>query len=402
MTERLAPGELLGSTLDDRYLLHEEVGRGGMAVVYRAWDKQLHRPVAIKLLRNDSDSASEAHRRVKEARALAAINHPALVTLFDAVIRDDRSYLVMELVEGHTLRTEIAAGRLEPREVALIARDIADGLRAVHAAGIIHRDIKPPNILLAPSTFPEQRFRAKLSDFGIAHFVDTTRVTSPGLFLGTANYVSPEQAHGHPPVAASDIYALGLTLLESLVGEPAFVGSALEVVAARLSRDPNVPSELGPEWSKLLVSMTARDPAARPTAREVASAARAISALGTQTLEVSLETAPFAAPEIPHAATRDSTTVADQTLDATRRLPAPSVSDDALLRPRGAARQRARQKILLLAGGAVGILLIGAGIFLVPALATAEAPAPTSTPTLPSLAPPLDEDMRDLLEQVSP
>lgn len=400
MTERLAPGELLGSTLDDRYLIHEEVGRGGMAVVYRAWDKQLHRPVAIKLLRNDSDSASEAHRRVKEARALAAINHPSLVTLFDAVIRDDRSYLVMELVEGHTLRTEIASGTLPSREVALIARDIADGLRAVHAAGIIHRDIKPPNILLAPSTFPDQRYRAKLSDFGIAHFVDTTRVTKPGLFLGTANYVSPEQAHGHPPVPASDIYALGLTLLEALVGQPPFVGSALEVVAARLHRDPHVPSELGPEWTALLTAMMARDPAARPTARDVATAARQISALGQPATEVSLETAPFAAPDIPGGARVESETEAVASLEATRRLPI--TPDDAPRRPRPAARARARQKMFLLAGGVVGLLMIVAGIFLVPALATAEPPAPESTPTLPSLAPPLDDDMRELLEQVAP
>jgi len=320
MTERLATGELLGSVLDDRYTVQGLVGRGGMAVVYRAWDAELHRSVAIKVMRDGTEAGPEAQRRVREARALASINHPALVTLYDAVIRDDRAYLVMELVDGVTLRAQIARGRLESRDVAAIAHDLADGLHAVHANGVIHRDIKPANILLAPTTLPHQRFRAKLSDFGIAHFVDASRVTMPGLFLGTASYVSPEQARGVEPAAPADIYALGLTLLEALTGEPAFTGSALEVMSARLHRDPHIPSWLGLEWSVLLTRMTDRDPSLRPTAIEVAAAARAIpptehrpsdSTISTGALEVILghPTAP-----LDTAAAPDDLTDANPTL----------------------------------------------------------------------------------------
>ncbi|MFD1714804.1 serine/threonine-protein kinase [Amnibacterium flavum] len=473
MIDRLATGDILGSVLDDRYTVHELIGRGGMASVYRAWDAELHRSVAIKVLRGEADSGPDARRRVREARAAAAINHPALVTLYDAVIRDDRSYLVMELIDGATLRAQIASGRLDSRDVAAIAHDLADGLHAVHAGGVIHRDIKPANILLARTTLPERPFRAKLSDFGIAHVVDATRVTSPGLFLGTASYVSPEQARGEEAAAPADIYALGLTLLEALTGTPAFVGSPLEVMTARLVRDPSVPAWLGSEWSALLTRMTDRDPSARPTAIEVAAAARAIPAadrhpgdlsvstgaleMGTQemsTQEMStreMSTVALSADELSTAATsptistenratRNSATANSATANSATETAATEPFDDGhptLLLPTTptppgaddrstdlddlamatADRQaetaggpteterspRTRRRLTwTLAVTLVALTLIAVSLLTLPRPAAGESTELQPSPSLPSLAPPLDDDLRDLLEQVSP
>jgi len=414
MTDRLATGELPGSTLDDRYTVQEMVGRGGMAVVYRAWDTELHRAVAIKLLRGDAGEGLEALRRIREAQALASINHPSLVTLYDAVIRDDRSYLVMELVDGVTLRAQISAGRLPSRDVAAIAHDLADALHSVHARGIIHRDIKPGNVLLAPTTIPDQRFRAKLADFGVAHFVDATRVTTPGLFLGTANYVSPEQARGYEPAAPADIYALGLTLLEALTGEAAFVGSPLEVVSARLARDPHIPAWLGLEWSALLTRMTDRDPTLRPTAIEVAAAARALPLEDVRPMDDSVATgaidlvAPHLAPVGSSAVPQDPAPEDRATTSAaTKLLPkvAPDDTLDGIASAEGDDPQRhgmRRRTIVVAAAAALVVLLIAAGLLLLPTLTAPADPAPTPAPTLPALPPPLDADMRDLLDQVTP
>ncbi len=422
MTDRLATGELLGSILDDRYTVQELIGRGGMAAVYRAWDAELHRTVAIKVLHGGAEPGADDLRRVREARALASINHPALVTLFDAVIRDDRSYLVMELVDGVTLRGQIAMGPLDSRDVAVIAHDLADGLHAVHARGIIHRDIKPANILLAETTVPTQRFRAKLSDFGIALFSDATRVTSPGLFLGTASYISPEQAQGLEPAPPADIYALGLTLLEALTGRSAFVGGALEVVSARLSRDPQVPAWLGAEWSHLLTWMTEREPSARPTAIEVAAAARSIppihrepsdipvstGALETAASTVSVMTEPTLADNRAEKTTSELTAIlrpladptgagavhgADGSAEAVAKTGVDSVPE-----AERSGRWH-RPALIMLAVGLVVIALLAIGAAL---LRTSELDvAPNPTPTLPSLPAPLDQDMKDLLDGVT-
>ncbi|WPO88408.1 protein kinase [Herbiconiux sp. KACC 21604] len=261
-----------GELLDGRYLLDSRIGSGGMGVVYRARDETLGRTVAVKVFR---ESAVEDARTTTEMRFLASLNHAALVTLYDAQMAGDRPhYLVMECVEGPTLRQRLERGALGRKEAATMARDLAEALHVVHQSGIVHRDIKPSNVLLRPSHLPGEEYRAKLADFGIALLVDATRLTAPGTLIGTAAYLSPEQVRGAAATPASDVYSLGLVLLEALTGERAFPQTAThETALARLSRDPVVPGSLGYGWKSLLSAMTAREPSARPSALDVVVAA---------------------------------------------------------------------------------------------------------------------------------
>ncbi|HAM27977.1 MAG TPA: serine/threonine protein kinase [Microbacteriaceae bacterium] len=271
---------LADTLIGDRYRIEGLIGRGGMASVYRARDESLGRMVALKLFDRNAADADALRRETSEIRLLASLNHHALVTLFDANVEGDqshqRAYLAMELVDGPTLQARIERGPVAETDVAAMAADLAEALHVVHAQGVVHRDVKPANILLAPSPVSNREFRAKLADFGIAHLVDSTRLTTPGTIVGTAAYVSPEQARGEGPGAPTDIYALGLVLLETLTGTRAFPGSMVESLGARLMRDPAIPTSLGKDWVALLSRMTALDQATRPTAIEVAEAAHQI------------------------------------------------------------------------------------------------------------------------------
>jgi eukaryotic-like serine/threonine-protein kinase len=270
---QLGVDDAIGNVIAGRFRITALLGRGGMASVYLAEDESLGRTVAIKVFSRDLADGDDLQRQQEEITLLATLNHPSLVTLFDASTDDDgNAYLVMELVDGTDLRARLNTGPLEPGEVATIGSHVADALAYVHTKGIIHRDIKPGNILL-PEGDPEHTGpQAKLADFGIARIVDGARLTATGKVLGTASYFSPEQAAGEPITPASDIYSLGLVLLECLTGERAFQGTALESMMARMSRDPDVPRELGDNWVGLLRGMTSRNPEARPTARDVSGA----------------------------------------------------------------------------------------------------------------------------------
>lgn len=258
--------------LDGRYQLHERVGEGGMAQVYRAEDVILGRTVAIKMMRTDADVLAASARAHSEVKALATLNHPSLVTLLDARIEPGRArYLVMEFVQGPTLAERLRNAPLSLREVAHLAGELADGLGAVHDAGLLHRDVKPSNVLLAPASGDRVGFHVKLTDFGLAQYADADPITTPGIVLGTAAYLSPEQVRGQGSSPASDIYALGLVLLEALTGDRPFSHtSGIGAVLARLLESPAIPEDLPGEWVRLLESMTASDPALRPTALEVA------------------------------------------------------------------------------------------------------------------------------------
>jgi serine/threonine protein kinase len=255
-----------------RYELQTLIGRGGTASVYRAWDRGLERWTAVKVLPSDIEEPALDRRR-SEIRLLASVNHPGLVTLFDAVAEPEATYLVMELVEGGTLRGRIHLGPVDAHALAAIATDIAGALAHIHARGIVHRDVKPANILLDAGD--GRTPAAKLSDFGIAKLLETAPNQTTGI-LGTAQYLSPEQARGLSVGPASDVYSLGLALLEAATGRTAFPGGAVESLSARLLRDPDVPGALGYGWRSLLTAMTSREPASRPTAQEVAERARAL------------------------------------------------------------------------------------------------------------------------------
>lgn len=260
--------------LDGRYRLGERLGAGGVAEVFAAVDVRLDRAVAIKLFRGDA--ADQLQRHEAEMRTLASLDHPSLVTVFDAGVDPaaDRPYLVMQLVDGSTLQAELGSGALDALRVARYGAALADALAYVHARGLVHRDVKPANVLLSADG------RVHLADFGIARLVDSAHVTKTGDVLGTPAYFAPEQVAGEPVGPPADIYALGLVLLECLTGSRPYQGTAVEVAMARLSKPPDIPALLGPAWVDLLTAMTDRSPVARPAATAVADRLRAMAELG--------------------------------------------------------------------------------------------------------------------------
>ncbi|XAS68053.1 serine/threonine-protein kinase [Micrococcaceae bacterium Sec5.7] len=274
-------GSPIGVSVDvlgGRYRLGDVIGRGGMSSVYMARDENLGRDVALKLFAPQAPDADELKRQEAEIELLATLNHPSLVTLFDAGVDtripdEPRPFLTMELVDGQDLRTRLRHSRVPLDELAVIGAGTADALAYVHDLGIIHRDIKPANILLV-HVRPGEPLRPKLTDFGIARIVDGTRLTATGTMVGTAAYLSPEQAMGSPLSPASDIYSLGLVLVECIKGKVEYPGSAVESAVARLHRAPELPDDVPAEWAKLLSSMTATEPLERPTAADVEVALR--------------------------------------------------------------------------------------------------------------------------------
>jgi serine/threonine protein kinase len=273
--DRVAGDPFAGTTLGARYRLDSLIGRGGMASVYRGEDLTLARPVAVKVFAEAAEGIDDAFRRRSETALLASLSHRALVRLYDAAqdARTGREYLVMELVDGKDLRKALRSGALSAADAADLLSDVGEALHVIHARGIVHRDVKPANVLLEPADLPTRTWNAKLADFGIARLIDDARLTRTGLLVGTPGYLSPEQVSGTAPGPAADVYSLGLLVLEARTGEPAFSGSGAEAAAARLARDPVIPPSLGDDWVALLRAMTARDPEARPTALDVALAA---------------------------------------------------------------------------------------------------------------------------------
>jgi eukaryotic-like serine/threonine-protein kinase len=257
-----------GAILAGRYRLTTRIGRGGMADVFRAEDDVLHRAVAVKVFRFDAAAGEDRRRVDAEMRLLAALRHPGLVTVFDAGAAEEPNgettpFLVMELITGPTLGQRLSEGPLPPEQAAALGAELATTLAYVHAAGVVHRDLKPANVLL-DGPIGATGFTAKLTDFGIARLVDSTRLTADGMTVGTANYLSPEQAETGVATPASDVYSLGLVLLECLTGRLAYPGVGVEAALARLRRAPHVPTEYGPLWTRLLTAMTDRDPEKRP------------------------------------------------------------------------------------------------------------------------------------------
>jgi serine/threonine protein kinase len=259
-----------------RYRLLDLCGRGGTAEVWRAQDESLDRVVALKLVTVPTDEG--AQRAGEEARLLARLNHPSLVPVYDAgTDADDHPWVVMELVEGETLGDTIRRGPIEPRRTAEVGQAVAAALAYVHAQNLVHRDVKPGNVLIGHDG------RVRLTDFGIARLVDAAKVTATGLTVGTASYLAPEQVLGERVGPQADVYALGLVLLECLTGRREYAGSTVEVALARLNRSPEVSEALPSGWPQLLRAMTDNDPQARPVASEVAEELARIAAGGAAT-----------------------------------------------------------------------------------------------------------------------
>lgn len=251
--------------LGGRYRLGGYLGGGGMADVYRAMDVRLQRVVAVKVFRSGVD-ATGRQRFEEEARMLAGLHHPGLVPVFDSSAGDgDELFLVMQLVEGHTLADAIAQGPMPPQEVQRLGRELSEVLDYVHESGIIHRDVKPSNVLISHDS------RVFLADFGVSRLTDAVgRLTSSGI-VGTATYMAPEQVRGSESTFPLDVYSLGLVLLECATGRVEYPGTGVETAMARLARPPHVPGDLPEPLVSTLRAMTATDPAQRPSARECAA-----------------------------------------------------------------------------------------------------------------------------------
>ncbi|GAA1995011.1 serine/threonine-protein kinase [Microbacterium pumilum] len=392
----VSTGELLGG----RYRLQERIGEGGMARVYRADDEMLGRTVAVKIMRGPLDGLGAIERARSETRVLASLNHHGLVTLFDGHIsEDDDSYLVMEFVEGITLQERIHRGAIQPAEAASLAVDIAEALHAAHSAGIVHRDIKPSNLLLTKSPLPGHEWRAKIADFGIACLQDSTRLTTPGIMVGTVAYIAPEQARGAAPAPAADIYALGLVLLETLTGTRPFADAeGIGAVVARLQGPPAIPDDLDEGWRRLIRGMTAMLPADRPTALEVAVAAAPLASKSAAP-ESPFDSVDEPTGYIPDAAPVRTTAVLP--VDASVTAIAPVTVAHGAVAPQPALRTRTRRKRpRAILGGALLALIVTASIFGAVVWASAPQGVPEPLPSSPveemiepSVAPtPADED----------
>src|SRR5918997_339382 len=225
---------VIGTLIGERFRLEEKVGSGGMSSVYRAFDPTLERRVAIKMMHRDiSSDPDQLERFRREARAVARLNHPHVVTVIDAGEDDGAPYIVFEYVEGETLKERIRRlGRLPVAEAVAYAIDIGRALESAHAHRLVHRDVKPQNVLIDPDG------RAKVTDFGIARSLEAQGLTATGRVLGTTDYVSPEQALGHEVTGQSDVYSLGVVIYEMLTGEVPFRADTQVAVAMKHVRDP--------------------------------------------------------------------------------------------------------------------------------------------------------------------
>ncbi|MGC5038201.1 protein kinase domain-containing protein [Streptomyces sp. DT190] len=249
--------------LAGRYRVDALIGSGGAADVYRGLDLRMRRPVAVKVFRSGTGFDTEEAFR-SEAVILARLQHPGLVTAFDAGHHDGDAFLVMQLIDGPTLKSRIAEGPLTCEAAAALGAALADALAHAHEAGIVHRDVKPSNIIL------DSAGRPHLTDFGISRLLDATTRSATGSLTGTAAYLSPEQVLGRPVGLPADVYALGLVLLESLTGRLEYDGGPLESAIARLHRPPALPDFLPDGLAALLRDMTSLEEQDRPTASDCA------------------------------------------------------------------------------------------------------------------------------------
>jgi eukaryotic-like serine/threonine-protein kinase len=277
--------------LNERYEIDEPLGRGGMAQVFRATDRVLGRPVAVKVLdRKYKDDAKFVTRFRREAQSAAGINHPNVVSVYDTGSEDGLHYIVMEYVDGDTLADLLRReGPLKPGRAVAIGEPVARALEAAHEKGMVHRDVKPGNIMV------DRSGTVKVVDFGIARAAADDTLTQTGTVLGTAAYLSPEQAQGETVDARSDVYSLGCVLYEMLTGRPPFTAeSTLAVAYKHVREDPVPPSQLNPDVPPELdaVAMTAlaKDPAARYPSG--AAMREALSAAATGEMPAAVGVAP--------------------------------------------------------------------------------------------------------------
>jgi eukaryotic-like serine/threonine-protein kinase len=301
---------VIGQTIADRYEVEELVGSGGMSSVYRAHDRLLERYVALKILhRQYSSDGGFVERFKREARAVAQLSHPNIVTVIDRGEDADRQYIVFEYVDGENLKELLGrSGRLPVADALALALQVARGLAFAHGQGIVHRDVKPQNVLLNGDG------RAKVTDFGIARSLNVDGVTQTGTVLGTSDYIAPEQASGGPVDPHTDIYSLGVVLYELLTGEVPFSGDNFVAVALKHVNEPppgvlERRGDVPPRVADAVERALAKDPAQRFSSMDefVAELEAALAGLEQEAdTDASGKTAVVRAPRPPARRTRSS------------------------------------------------------------------------------------------------
>ncbi|MEV6779303.1 serine/threonine-protein kinase [Streptomyces syringium] len=257
-----------GRTVGGRYRLVSRLGHGGMGTVWKARDEVVDRDVAVKEPRvpdhlPESMRQTVYQRMQREARAAARIDHPSVVTVHDVVIEDGRPWIVMELVRGRSLADRLTEGTLDPRETARIGLSVLGALSAAHAAGVLHRDVKPDNVLLGPDE------RVVLTDFGIAQIEGEQGLTETGAFVGSPEFVAPERVLGQVPGPESDLWSLGVVLYAAVEGVSPFRRTNTPAtLQSILSAEPQTPSRGSGALGTLVMQLLRKDPAARPTSAE--------------------------------------------------------------------------------------------------------------------------------------
>lgn len=370
--------------LAGRYRVIEQLGRGGMGVVWRAVDEVLGREVAVKELRTYSDSSGPELddlriRMQREARAAARVRHPSVIAVHDVTEHDGRPVIVMELIDGPSLDDVLRGeGVLDPREAARIGAKVMEALGAAHRVGVLHRDVKPGNVLLDRGGSAGGDSRVVLTDFGIAAMDDpgdgsTTHLTRSGELVGSLDYLAPERAQGQAPGPASDIWALGATLYAAVEGAAPFrrtsTWSTLNAIVVEPLPEPKRAGALGPVLRQLLH----KDPAQRPDAE---TAARLLAGAAADTAAAS--TAPLGppAPGPQEPATRVPTVLNAAPhrpegfgpAAAEPAAPEPAPAAPAVTSPvasqgsRPARTSRGRGRMMLIAAGVVAVLLAGGGV----------------------------------------
>ena len=355
----------------------ERIGRGAVADVFEAFDDETGHRAAVKVLRHAEDGQRQRFER--EVTALESLEHPNIVRVLDHGELDGRPFLVLECVDGGSLAELIAAGPVAPERAAAIGSALADALDHAHQRGVVHRDVKPSNVLL------DEEGRPRLADFGVAQLDGSGTLTASGFTVGTAAYLAPEQIKGETIGPPADVYALGLLMLEAATGERAYPGTGVTAAMARLERPPEIPASLPPSFAARIKAMTAMDPAERPTAATLAGDL-AVIAEGDDGTEV----LPVVDDPTVIVATSTSSAPPPRVV-----VPAPVLPLEDVVPPRPLPWGRIA---VALACFVVGFLLVlavradnGVDIPEVPAGATT-VPAPTTTPTTaappPTTAPP--------------
>lgn len=396
--------------IGNRYRLDERIGAGAMGAVWRGTDELLNRSVAVKELLAaavpSAEQLEESRQRIlREGRIGARLQHAHVISMFDVVVHDERPWLVMEYLPSRSLAVVLAEkGPIPPREAAAIGRQVADGLAAAHTAGVVHRDIKPGNVLIAEDG------RAKITDFGVSRAVDDVQLTRTGVIAGTPAFLAPEVARGQEPTAASDVFALGATLYAAVEGEPPFGldDNAYALLHKVATGAITPPRDAGP-LTAMLMRLLSNDPADRPSAAQARdglariAAGQSVAGLATPASATSASDVADAPDEELAAESAPSSgggagTVVDAPVPTPQVIPGgggrgrnrrPGRAGAAAAGGAGAGRGGGRRRAAIIVGALVALLAVVGGGIAIGALSSRQetppvaAPPTTATPTPP-------------------